>query len=96
MLTRYHLYDWTGESVDKRTEIDLPGDPDAPRVEADAYVEFFLVGRKYIEGERWYYIYQLRTRFRSEHPDWEPYGTGVELMTREGDKLWFPLSESED
>ncbi|MCA8911413.1 MAG: hypothetical protein KDB82_06895 [Planctomycetes bacterium] len=95
-LMRFHFSDGIHDKVDEWTETNLTGDPNAPRVEADVYLEYYLVGRRYVPGEDWYYILQFRTRLVSEHPDWEVSDTSVIFEAPNGMKLTQPLFPNAD
>ena len=95
-LFRLHVYDWSGEDVNAWKETHLVGDPDALRVEADIYIEFYFVGREYVEGEDWYHICQYRWRFVSEHPDWQVSESQFDFVALGGIKMTLPIFPQSD
>ncbi|MCB9932306.1 MAG: hypothetical protein H6841_02675 [Planctomycetes bacterium] len=90
-LLRAHDLNWMGAELKSDDENHLTGDPDAPRVVADVYVEYWWVGREYVSGDKWYYILQFRSRLVSEHAEWEVSDSELELEGSGGLKLTVPL-----
>jgi hypothetical protein len=88
---RLHELDWTQETRTSSTYNRETGDPALPHIKADVYVEFWFVGREYVDGDDWYYIIQYRSRIESEHADWEVSDSEFEFEARGGMKITLPL-----
>src|SRR5690606_11230238 len=90
-LLRLHDWNWMGAELKADEETHLTGDPDAPHVVADVYLEYWCVGREYVSGDERYLVVHVCARLVSEHAEWEVSESELELEGSGGLKLAVPL-----